>query len=177
MIQLAIAPVFLLTAIATIINVLIARLARAVDRRRVLEEHLPEYGEERRAAALRELAMLNRRITLVIWAAALAVLSALFICVLIGTAFVGAVVAIDLSKTVAFLFIAAVIALTLCLMVFLREISVAAVSARQTVGPQAFARKNATAQAKYATESATSTAASRAESPASDQARTTPSAK
>ena len=157
-IQLAIAPVFLLTAIATIINVLIARLARAVDRRRVLEEHLPEYGEERRAAALRELAMLNRRITLVIWAAALAVLSALFICVLIGTAFVGAVVAIDLSKTVAFLFIAAV-------------------SARQTVGPQALARKNATAEAKYATESATSNPARRAESPASDQARTTPSAK
>ncbi len=135
-IQLAIAPVFLLTAIATIINVLIARLARAVDRRRILEEHLPEYVEGKHHQAMRELHMLNRRITMVIWAAALAVLSALFICVLIGTAFVGAVMGAELSKAVAFLFIAAVLALTLCLIVFLREISIAAVSARQTVSPQ-----------------------------------------
>jgi len=147
-IQLAIAPVFLLTAIATIINVLIARLARAVDRRRILEEHLPEYDERRRAPAARELGMLNRRITLVIWAAALAVLSALFICVLIGTAFVGAIVNLDLARTLAFLFIAAVVALTLCLMVFLREITIAAASARQTVGPQPLERSQATAQPK-----------------------------
>ena len=147
-IQLAIAPVFLLTAIATIINVLIARLARAVDRRRILEEHLPEYAEDRAAQARRELRMLNRRVTLVIWAAALAVLSALFICVLIGTAFLGAVMGVELSRTVAFLFIAAVVALTLCLIVFLREISIAAVSARQTIGPQFLERNHPTAKAK-----------------------------
>lgn len=147
-IQLAIAPVFLLTAIATIINVLIARLARAVDRRRILEEHLPEYMEDKHRQAVRELGMLNRRITMVIWAAALAVLSALLICVLIGTAFLGAVMGVELSRTVAFLFIAAVVALTLCLIVFLREISIAAVSARQTAGPQSFDRKKATAEAK-----------------------------
>ena len=57
-IQLAVAPVFLLTAIGTIINVLIGRLGRAVDRRRLLEEHLSEYSEEMRADALRELSML-----------------------------------------------------------------------------------------------------------------------
>ena len=147
-IQLAIAPVFLLTAIATIINVLIARLARAVDRRRILEEHLPEYAEAKHRQAVRELRMLNRRVTLVIWAAALAVLSALFVCVLIGTAFVAAVVGITLSKVVALLFIAAVAALTLCLIVFLREISIAAVSARQTVSPQSLERTNDTADEK-----------------------------
>src|SRR5512142_3152800 len=145
-IQLAIAPVFLLTAIATIINVLIARLARAVDRRRTLEEHLPEYAEDRAAHARRELAMLNRRVTLVIWAAALAVLSALFVCVLIGTAFVGAMAGADLTRAVALLFIGAVIALTLCLVVFLREISIAAVSARQTIGPQSLERSHPTAK-------------------------------
>ncbi|HET9579130.1 MAG TPA: DUF2721 domain-containing protein [Usitatibacter sp.] len=134
-IQLAIAPVFLLTAIATIINVLITRLARAVDRRRVLEEHLPEYMAERREQAGFELRMLNRRITLVIWASALAVLSALMVCLLIGVAFVGAFIATDLSRPVAILFTAAVAGLTGCLMIFLREISIAAVSARQTVRP------------------------------------------
>ncbi len=134
-IQLAIAPVFLLTAIATIINVLIGRLARAVDRRRILEEHLPHYSDERGEAAVRELAMLNRRIVLVLWAVALAVLSALLVCLLIGTAFSGAYVSLDLSRPVAVLFIAAVVALTGCLLLFLREISIAAFSARQTLGP------------------------------------------
>jgi small-conductance mechanosensitive channel len=149
-IQLAVAPVFLLTAIGTIINVLIARLARAVDRRRILEEHLPEYLNERREQAERELGMLHRRITLVIWATALAVLAALFVCLLIGTAFAGAFIATDLSRPVAALFIAAVAALTACLLIFLREISIAAVSARQTLGPQAggVARTKTTAATK-----------------------------
>src|SRR3954471_5875418 len=86
-IQLAIAPVFLLTAIATIINVLITRLGRAVDRRRTVEEHIPDYEGEPLAKAMRELGMLHRRISLVMWATALAVLSALMVCLLIGTAF------------------------------------------------------------------------------------------
>ncbi len=136
-IQLAVAPVFLLTAIGTIINVLVSRLARAVDRRRVLEEHLPEYVGDQQEQALRELDRLTRRITLVIWATALAVLSALLVCLLVGTAFAGAFIATDLSRPVAALFIAAVLALTACLLVFLREITIAAASARQTTRPQA----------------------------------------
>lgn len=136
-IQLAIAPVFLLTAIGTIINVLIGRLARAVDRRRVLEEHLPHYTEDGRKAALGELDILNRRIILVLWSTALAVLAALLVCLLIGTAFAGAYVSLDLSRPVAILFIAAVVALTGCLLLFLREISIAAFSSRQTVSPHA----------------------------------------
>jgi hypothetical protein len=136
-IQLAVAPVFLLTAIATIINVLISRLARAVDRRRVLEEHLPGYEGDGLAEARRELEMLGRRVTLVLRATVLAVLSALMVCLLIGIAFVGAFVSTDLSRAVAILFVAALAALTACLMIFLREISIAALSPRQTLSPRA----------------------------------------
>jgi hypothetical protein len=136
-IQLAIAPVFLLSAIATIINVLITRLSRAVDRRRTLEEHLTVYQDEHLAQAIEELRMLQKRITLTLWSLTLAVLSALLVCLLVGTAFAGAYVALDLSRPVAALFVAAVLALTLCLLLFLREISVAAFSARQTVSPYA----------------------------------------
>lgn len=135
-IQLAIAPVFLLTAIGTIINVLISRLGRAVDRRRVLEEHLPDYAGDDHARARRELAMLGKRIILVLWSVSLAVLSALLVCLLVGTAFAGAFTAYDLSRPVAILFIASVAALTACLLIFLREIAIAAVSARQTLSPQ-----------------------------------------
>ncbi|MGZ5583303.1 MAG: DUF2721 domain-containing protein, partial [Usitatibacter sp.] len=48
-IQLAVAPVFLLTAVASIINALLGRLARAVDRRRIVEDLLPAYEGETRA--------------------------------------------------------------------------------------------------------------------------------
>lgn len=138
-IQLTIAPVFLLTAIATFINVLITRLARAVDRTRILEELLPEYTEteEVRGEAVAELALLRRRIVLVLWSVTLAVLAALLVCLLIGTAFAGAFTALDLSRPVAFLFVAAVLALTGCLLLFLHEITISARSARQTVSPQA----------------------------------------
>ncbi len=149
-IQFAVAPVFLLTAIGTIINVLIGRLGRAVDRRRILEEHLPEYAEEMREDAVRELGMLARRIVLVMWSVTLAVLAALLVCLLIGVAFAGAYYAVDLTHEVAALFVAAVVALTFCLLLFLREISIAALSAHQTLTPQSLrkARKKDTAAAK-----------------------------
>jgi|SRR6478672_843805 hypothetical protein len=136
-IQLAIAPVFLLSAIATIINVLIARLSRAVDRRRTLEEHLSIYQDEHLEQAIAELRMLQKRITLTLWSVTLAVLAALLICLLVATAFAAAYVSLDLSRPVAMLFVAALLALTGCLLLFLREISVAAFSARQTVSPYA----------------------------------------
>ena len=136
-IQLAIAPVFLLSAIATIINVLIARLSRAVDRRRTLEEHLSIYQDEHLEQAISELRMLQKRITLTLWSVTLAVLAMLLICLLVATAFAAAYVSLDLSRPVAMLFVAALLALTGCLLLFLREISVAAFSARQTVSPYA----------------------------------------
>ena len=40
-IQLAVAPVFLLTAIAAMLGVVSGRLARIIDRARVLEQRLP----------------------------------------------------------------------------------------------------------------------------------------
>ena len=129
-IQLAIAPVFLLTAIGTLINALMGRLGRAVDRRRKLEEQLAAFEGDARASIEQELAILERRVRLVLVSMASAVLSALLVCVLIGTAFLGAFVALDLSRPVAGLFVLAIVMLTLCLLVFLREVFLAAVSDR-----------------------------------------------
>ncbi|MCW5591244.1 MAG: DUF2721 domain-containing protein [Betaproteobacteria bacterium] len=129
-IQLAVAPVFLLTAIGAIINALMGRLGRAVDRRRKLEELLPAFEGETLASMERELGSLARRIKLVFWAMAFAVLSALLVCLLIGTAFIGALVAVDLSKPVAGMFVLAIAALTVCLLAFLREVFLAAMADR-----------------------------------------------
>ena len=128
-IQLAVAPVFLLTAIGTIINALTTRLGRATDRRRTVESDM--HGEagrddETHARLVKELKVLMRRTVLVLWAIGFAVFSALLVCLLIGTAFVGAFISLDLSRTVAILFIAAVASLTLCLVLFMREVFLAA---------------------------------------------------
>lgn len=136
-IQLAIAPVFLLSAVATIINVLITRLSRAVDRRRTLEEHLTIYQDEHLEQAIAELRLLQRRIMLVLWSVSLATLAGLLVCLLVGTAFAGAYLGLDLTSGIAILFIAAVLAMTGCLILFLREITIAAFGARQTVSPYA----------------------------------------
>jgi len=132
-IQLAIAPVFLLTAIASIINALLGRLGRAVDRRRVVEAQLDHQGDAQDSDTLTELILLARRIQLVLWSIGFAVMSALLVCLLIGTAFLGAYTSLDLSRTVAILFIAAVFALTGCLLLFMREVFLAALSVQHNV--------------------------------------------
>ena len=137
LIQLTVAPVFMLTAVGTIINALMNRLGRAVDRRRQLEELIPAYEGDDRRKMLEEHAVMEQRIRLTLWSTALAVTSALFVCLLIGFAFVGAFVTLDLATTVAGLFIAAVIALTFSLLLFLREVFLAAFTARHTPELQA----------------------------------------
>ena len=132
-IQLAIAPVFMLTAVASIINALLGRLARAVDRRRAVEGMLETSEGEKYADGLVELRLLGRRIQLVLWSIGFAVLSAILVCLLIGTAFMGAYTSLDLSRTVAILFIASVAALTGCLLLFMREVFLAALSVQHNV--------------------------------------------
>ena len=129
-IQLAVAPVFLLTAIGTLINALTGRLGRAIDRRRKLEELRPAFEGDTRASMERELATLAIRIKYVLRSISAAVLSALLVCLLIGSAFLGAFVSVDLAKTVSALFVLAIAALTACLVYFLREVYLASEAER-----------------------------------------------
>jgi len=132
-IQLAVAPVFLLTGVGTLLAVLTNRLARTVDRSRVLEKLLPGTVGETLAQAHAELVLLARRTRLIYIAIALAVMSALFVCLLIAVAFVDAFVAANLAKAIGALFVLAMLALIGCLLVFLREIFLAVSSARRAM--------------------------------------------
>jgi NADH:ubiquinone oxidoreductase subunit 3 (subunit A) len=133
LIQLAVAPVFLLTAVGTIINAVINRLGRAVDRRRQLEDLVMAYEGGERDKILAELDTIARRIRLSLGSIAFAVFSALLVCLEISFTFVGAFISFDLSKVVAGLFILAMLSLTMCLLMFLREVTVAAKSGRHVV--------------------------------------------
>jgi hypothetical protein len=124
-IQLAVAPVFLLTAIATMINALNSRLGRIVDRRRVVQERLQTRVDHDAEMAKLEIRMLVRRSRLVYYAIFGAVLSALLVCLVVAGAFLGALLGADLARGVAALFIAAMLAMIGALGLFLREVFLA----------------------------------------------------
>ncbi len=129
-IQLSIAPVFLLTAIGTILSVLSSRLARIVDRARVLLDRSAASPEPARARCREELAVLVRRRRFVNLAITSGVCAAIFVCVLIASAFVGSMVGADTSRLVAVLFVAAMLAFVSTLVLFLREVLLAVGSVR-----------------------------------------------
>src|SRR5260221_9089291 len=132
-IQLAIAPVFMLTAIGTVINVLAGRLGRAVDRRRVLVAALPKLDAGLASIAQAEIDFEIRRIHLIYIAISMSVTSGLLICLLIALAFIDAFVAMDFSKLIAGLFVLAMVALIASLTIFLREIFISINSPRAPV--------------------------------------------
>jgi Protein of unknown function (DUF2721) len=132
-IQLVIAPVFMLTAIGTVINVLAGRLGRSVDRRRVLVAALPKLDITVADIAQREVAFEIRRIQLIYIAISMSVMSGIFVCLLIALAFIDAFITLNLSKLIAALFILAMLALIGSLLTFLREIFLSTNSPRAPV--------------------------------------------
>ena len=121
LIQLAIAPVFLLTAVSTTLTVLAGRLARIVDRGRSLEARVPQDE----AAHPEELDRLETRARLIYRALSLGVSAALLVCLLMTAAFLGEVLDFNAARAVAFLFIGALFAYTGALLCFLREVFLA----------------------------------------------------
>ena len=129
-IQLAIAPVFLLTGIAALLGVMATRLARIIDRARFYEQTWEELDERARAAARGELANLERRRHLASWAINFCTSAALLVCTVIATLFVEAFFNADLKWLAGVLFIGAMIALIGGLGCFLREVYVATLTVR-----------------------------------------------
>jgi hypothetical protein len=124
-IQLAIAPVFLLTALGTTLSMFGTRLARIVDRARRVESRLRDEAGAIRDGSLRELRSLEGRVRLIHWAITLATTSALLVCLLIAIGFVGYLFDAGVGSVVAVLFIAAMGAYVGALVCLLREIGIA----------------------------------------------------
>ena len=122
-IQLAVAPVFLLTGVGALLSVMTSRLSRIVDRFRVLERTPPKAGEE--ALQRDEMLALVQRERVIYWAISLCTICALLVCVVIATLFIGSVMGVELSGAIALLFIFAMFALIAGLLSFIREIYIA----------------------------------------------------
>jgi hypothetical protein len=120
-IQLAVAPVFLLSALGTTLSVLATRLARIIDRARLLESQLDTLSEVERRRAFTELDTLSRRARLIHRALTAGVGAALSVCLLITLAFVGYLTQTNLGAAVAVLFILAMGLFVFSLVSFMRE--------------------------------------------------------
>ena len=129
-IQLSVAPVFLLTSLATFLGVLSTRLGRIVDRARVMSDRLPAAAPGARDAIREEMALLHRRRHLVNMAMTSGVSAALLVCLLIASAFGGSILRYDVSKLLAALFVGAMFAFIAALVLFLREILIAVAAVR-----------------------------------------------
>ncbi len=126
-IQLAIAPVFLLTGVGTKLSVLTSRLARIIDRSRVVEDLL--HGDNSPAinppGLEEELHELYERSHLINRAITLSTSCGLFICLVIATLFLGDATSLNLDKLIAALFVGGVFSLIGSFIYFMREIFVA----------------------------------------------------
>ncbi|HWC16639.1 MAG TPA: DUF2721 domain-containing protein [Terriglobales bacterium] len=124
-IQISIAPVFVLTGVGTLLNVLAGRLARIVDRARQLEQRLKLPEASSQAETLKEFQIVQQRGRLIYLAITLSTVAALTVCILIASLFASAILHYSTRIIVCGLFIFAMLAYTLSLMFFLREIFLA----------------------------------------------------
>ena len=131
LIQIALTPIFLISAIGVTLNVLTSRLARIVDRARNMEREVtrPDFTSDGRDvhAALR---VLERRAAYINASITLITLSALFIALVVTMLFVNAFLRWDLSAFIACMFILSMLSLAGALLSFLIEVRIATANLR-----------------------------------------------
>ena len=133
LIQSSIAPVFLLTGVASTLGVLTNRLSRIVERARVLEERLAGRPDE--AAHLRQdLAVLARRAHYINVAISLSTIAALLVALVVVTLFANAFLGSELAALIALLFVGAMVCLSAAYVAFFIEVRVAVAALRIGMG-------------------------------------------
>ena len=123
LISIAVAPVFLITGIGSLLNVLGNRLARIVDRARILS--LKKSEGRASVRDVKELQVHVQRMNLAGWSIGLCVTSALLICSLVAILFLGGLLHFDPYEIIGVLFVLAMICLIVGLLLFLLEIRLA----------------------------------------------------
>lgn len=124
-IQLAVAPVFLLSGVGIMLTVLTGRLARVVERARVVEVAARSAAPTDYPVHQQQLNVLGKRARLMNRAITLCTICALLVAFVVVALFVGAFVDFDLSTTIALMFIVAMLSFIAALLCFLREVFLA----------------------------------------------------
>jgi hypothetical protein len=132
-IQLALAPVFLLTGIAGILNVMAGRLSRIIDRGRALSESPTDLMPSERALVHSEQQSLEQRRHFTSVAITASTIAALLVCIVIAAIFLEAMLGAPLQWLIGTLFAATMLALVVGLTFFLREVHLAMQTIRISV--------------------------------------------
>lgn len=125
-IQLALAPVFLLTGVGAFLNVCTGRLARIVDRARDITPKIRVTKGAEHDRLLDELRVLDRRMGIVDRAILLSVVSAGLVCLVVILLFGSEVIGRSFGRTIALLFIASMLCQVLAFATFIVEIRLSA---------------------------------------------------
>jgi len=123
-IQLAVASVFLLSAVGIVLTVLTNRLARVIDRARNVEATVPS-GAQALSDHQEELRVLARRARLMNRAITMSVVCALLVALVVVAIFLNEFVTTDLSRLIAALFVLGIFSFIAALLLFLREVFLA----------------------------------------------------
>jgi hypothetical protein len=121
--QVAIGPVILISGVGLLLLTMTNRLARAIERARLLKAELPKRTDEERAQALAQVAIIYRRAKMVRLGITFAALSALLASTLVITLFVTALLHLDLGFFVVLIFIACMASLVASLVAFICDIN------------------------------------------------------
>ena len=124
-IQLAVAPVFLLSGVAGLLAVMAGRLARIIDRARDLEQKWAMLDEKALARCKVEISILEYRRSLSSWSINFCTGAAFLVCTVIVTLFFEEFLGANLKWFAGAQFVAAMIALLAGLSTFLREVYLA----------------------------------------------------
>jgi hypothetical protein len=128
--QLALGPVFLLNGVGILLSMLTARLARIVDRARVLEARLPVAVEDEAAELDRVFKVISRRARLVNRAITLATVALLLVASVVALLFAGAFLTFPTGAVVAVLFVLCMAAVVGALWCFLLEVRISTLALR-----------------------------------------------
>ncbi|MEY2667123.1 MAG: hypothetical protein RLZZ384_1294 [Pseudomonadota bacterium] len=114
----AVAPVFLLTGIGSLLGVVVNRLGRTIDRAR----YLNGLNTEQRKKFLNEFNIIQKRVTWMRWSIGLFIVAGLCISLSVALIFIGVAIKLNVSNFILGTFIFAMFALILGIFCFLREI-------------------------------------------------------
>lgn len=120
-IQLAVAPVFLLAGIVAFINVCASRLARVIDRARIVEQRVLQTIGTEHDRLIDEIRVLDQRIKVVNRAILLSVLSSLLVCAVVILLFASSLLDVNLGTLIALLFIGSMLSIGSAFAIFMYE--------------------------------------------------------
>jgi CBS domain containing-hemolysin-like protein len=129
LVQSSVAPVFLLSGVATTLSVLTSRLARIVDRARRLEEQLASHPGSA-TQLYTDLRVLSRRANYINTAISLCAIAALLVALVVVALFANAFFGSDLASVIALLFVGAMVCLSAAFITFFVEVRVAIAALR-----------------------------------------------